>query len=94
MIIAMATIRDPFISGNNRWETNEKAKASPTAELSAIGRVSVWPLRLLLPATGLVLSTVQRTHGGRTSTMAARTTTVRTIRAMFAPLGYRIKYVV
>ena len=94
MIIATATIRDPFISGHTRWETNEKAKASPTAELSAIGRVSVWPLRLLLTTTGLVLSTVQRTHGNRTSTMATRTTTIRTIRTMFEPLGYKIKYVV
>lgn len=92
--MAKATVSDPFISGHNRWATNEKTKVSPTAELSATGRVSVWPLRSLLTTTGLVASSVQRTHGNRTSTMATRTTTIRTIQTTFGPSGDKVKYVV
>jgi len=72
-------VRDPSISGHARWETNERAQASRCAENSAQCRVSVWPLRLLLPITGLVLRIQQRTLGNRTSTTAIRTTTIRTI---------------
>ena len=83
--------RDSSISDCNRWATNEKAKASPILEYSEIGRVSVQSLRLLLNSTGLVASSVRQTHGNRTSTMATRTTTIRTIQTMFVPLGVRAK---
>lgn len=73
-----AIVRDPSIAGHARWTTNERAKASLSIEKSALRRVSVWPLLLLLTTIGLVVSFLQRTHGNRTSTMVTRTTTIRT----------------
>ena len=86
-MMATVIIRDPYIAGRDRWATNERAKASLSVEHSALRRVSARPLRLLLTTTGLAQSTHQRTHGNRTSTMATRTTTIRTIATMFVPSG-------
>jgi hypothetical protein len=83
--------RDLSISGHDRRETDEKAKASRKADFSVLRRVSACPLRLLLTTIGLVLRLQQRTHGNRTSIMATRTTTTRTIQTVFVPFGDRIK---
>jgi len=80
--------RDPHIAGRDRWETNERAKASLSVEHSALRRVSARPLRLLLTTTGLVQSTPLRAHGYRTSVVAPRATTaVSPIAATFGPSG-------
>lgn len=85
--MAKVIVRDPFIAGCDRWKTNERAKASRRVDFSARCRVSARPLRLLLATTGLVPSTLQRTHGNRTSITATRTTTIRTIQTMLEPSG-------
>lgn len=86
-MMVKAIIRDSLIAGRARWETNEKTKVSLNAEQSALSRVSARPLRSLLKTTGLVQSTRQRTLGNRTSTMATRTTTIRTIQTMLGVSG-------
>lgn len=91
MMIAKVINRDPFISDCARWETNERSKDSRILENSDMCRVSARSLRLLLTTTGLPVSTVQRTHGTRTSTMVTRTTTIRTIVTMFALFGGQFK---
>jgi len=93
-MMATVIVRGPSISGHTRWETNERVKTNLSVENSALRCVSVWPLRLLLKTTGLVQSTLQHTHGNRTSIMAIRTTTIRTIQTGFAPFGGGIKYAV
>ncbi len=90
-MMAIAIFRDPSISGCDRWETNERVKTNLSVENSALRCVSAQPLRLLLVTTGLVQSTLQQTLGNRTSITAIRTTTIRTIRAGFAPFGGGIK---
>lgn len=85
--MAKVIVRDPSIAGCDRWAINERAKASRRVEYSVRCRVSARPLRLLLTTTGHPVSTVQRTHGNRTSITATRTTTIRTIQTMFGPSG-------
>jgi len=89
--MAKVIVRDPSIAGHARWETNERAQASLNVENSALRRVSAWPLRSLLKTIGLVPRTQQRTHGNRTSIMATRTTTIRTIQTMCVLFGDRAK---
>ncbi len=86
-MMATVIIRDPHIAGRDRWETNERAQASLSVDLSALRRVSARPLRSPLTTTGQAQRTQQRTHGNRTSTMATRTTTIRTLAAMFGLSG-------
>ncbi len=87
-------VRDLSISGHARWETNERAKANLSVEKSALRCVSAWPLRLLLLITGPVLSFLLTTLANRTSIMATRTTTIRTIQTGCVQFGGRIKYAV
>ena len=89
--MATVIVRDPFISGHDRWETNERAKASRSMENSVLCRVSAWPMRLLLPITGLVPRIQRRTRGNRTSTMATRTTPIRITTTGFGLFGGGIK---
>lgn len=75
--MAKAIVRDPSIAGHDRWETNERAKASLSVENSVLRRVSAWPMRLLRTITGQVPRILQRTRGNRTSITGIRTTTIR-----------------
>ena len=94
MTMTKVIVRDPSISGHARWETNERAQASRCAENSVQCRVSVWPLRLLLTITGLVLRIQLRTLGNRTSITAIRTTTIRTIQTGYVVSGGGINHAV
>lgn len=95
MIMIKVIIRDPIIAGCDRMAftkmSNERARASRIMENSVIRRVSAQPTRLLPTTIGLVPRIQQRTHGNRNSTMAIRTTTIRTTTTMFGPSGDEIK---
>jgi hypothetical protein len=91
MTMAKVIVRDPFISDCDRWETNERAKASRNLESSELCRVSAQSMRSRRTITGLVPRTLQRTPGNRTSITETRTTTIRITTNGLGPLGGGIK---
>ena len=91
LTMATVIVRDPFIAGHTRWETNERAKASLRVEKSSLRRVSVWPLRLLLPIIGPVPSFQLHSLGLISSVPAFRATTVGLAASVSGPSGCEIK---
>lgn len=87
LTMATVIVRDPSIAGHDRWETNERAKASLSMEKSVLRRVSAWPMRLLLTTIGRVQRIQLQMPGNRTSITAIRTTTIRITATMCVPSG-------
>jgi hypothetical protein len=92
LMMATAIFRDLSISGHDRWGTNERAKANLGVEKSALRCVSAWPLRSQRTIIGLVLRSLQRTHGFRASLTALRAPALRSIHSVFEQFGGGAKY--